>query len=315
MGGLKRTGKTSVLEVSEKMCFNSLRSSNISTSALFRMIDSVSPCLLIDEVDILASKKVRPELRSILLNGYKKGAFVFRAEQKGQRVEFGVEKYFTYSPKMICNITGIEKVLEDRTISIIMKRTKRKEYGERLLNIDDDIEFKKIRDLLYFSIFKFWKVVRDTYDLLETDEKLHSREWELWKPLLTMAKICGVYEESLENALKKSKEKFVEDVTEQMETQLVRSILKMVVEYRYYKIANIKKDFLQNFDFVPDWLNSQWIGYALKRLGFKDKRTVSGRREYNLDPKDVKDLAERLGIDVEEVMKEREIQETLGDSQ
>jgi hypothetical protein len=47
---------------------------------------------------------------------------------------------------------------------------------------------------------------------------------------------------------------------------------------------------------LPQWFNAKWMGRAFKRLGFKQKRRVSGKVEYHLIPEKVRDMADRLNV-------------------
>jgi hypothetical protein len=70
----KRSGKTRLLEVLELLCREPLPTANISDAALFRVIDSKQPSLLVDEVDAVFGKKSpREELRGMLNAGYRQG--------------------------------------------------------------------------------------------------------------------------------------------------------------------------------------------------------------------------------------------------
>ena len=66
---------------------------------------------------------------------------------------FIVEDYDLYSPKMLANISGIEDVLEDRCITIILKRTRNKEKGNREIDITD-YQWQEIRDKLYICLMQ-----------------------------------------------------------------------------------------------------------------------------------------------------------------
>ena len=49
------------------------------------------------------------------------------------------------------------------------------------------------------------------------------------------------------------------------------------------------------------WINSRWLGHALKRLGFKmdkqHKRRKENRVHYTFSRKDVLDLAKRMNVE------------------
>ena len=60
---------------------------------------------------------------------------------------------------------------------------------------------------------------------------------------------------------------------------------------------------LEAFDEEQKWITTRWIGNALRRLGFKDKRRVGTGYQYKLNRADVKDLAARLGVEPPEKTK------------
>ncbi len=291
--GTKRSGKTTVIDVMSKICFNAIQAGNVTTSSVFRIINSMRPTFLIDEQDALCSEQNKPELRQILLNGYKKGAKVIRSTQKGAKVDFSVEEFEIYCPKMIVNIAGLDDAIMDRAIWFTILRTKNKVFGDRSIKIESD-NWKDIRTLCYISMLLCWKLVKETYDNLENDTKLISRDWEKWKPILALAKLCGVYDEMKNFAEMKSQEHIIEDVSEQKDTLLIKCLFENVKENNYYKLSEIRMWFLQYFESEEKWLNSKWLGRALKRLKFLDKRTVAGKREYFLSVEKIKDLAERF---------------------
>jgi hypothetical protein len=134
-------------------------------------------------------------------------------------------------------------------------------------------------------------------------KELSSRDLELWRPLLHLAAFFDKYNPQLnlsEKIMKLAKEitseKQTENITETGEYILVQTLLKIVDEDRFYPLAEIKKEMAGAFDEVQSWLQTKWIGRALKRLGFKEKRRVGRGVEYRLTPNAVADLAQRLNI-------------------
>jgi predicted RNA binding protein YcfA (HicA-like mRNA interferase family) len=305
VGGLKRTGKTKILTVASFLCFNAIFTNNISTASLYRLTQSGRCTLLLDETEKLSSKERAEELRNLLLAGYKKGAPVYRTEKKsGERLT--PEAFHVYSPKIICNISGIEDVLEDRCIPIIMKRGKNRD----IINREPDgaeQAWIKIRDNLYMLYLQYALEfsVDSAHNAVSVAEvkELSSRDLELWRPLLHLAAFFDKYNPQLnlsEKIMKLAKEitseKQTENITETGEYILVQTLLKIVDEDRFYPLAEIKKEMAGAFDEVQSWLQTKWIGRALKRLGFKEKRRVGRGVEYRLTPNAVADLAQRLNI-------------------
>src|SRR5258708_7629337 len=64
----KRCGKTTLLSLLHELAHRAVASSNISPPAFFRVIEDLSPTLLIDEVDTFL--KGNDQLRGILNAGY-----------------------------------------------------------------------------------------------------------------------------------------------------------------------------------------------------------------------------------------------------
>jgi len=100
----------------------------------------------------------------------------------------------------------------------------------------------------------------------------------------------------LELAIENAKQRHTENITETGEAILVQILLRMVKGDNYYKVKNIKERMLGEFDDEQKWLTSRWVGSALRRLGFKEKRRVGTGYEYLLHVDDVKDLADRMQI-------------------
>jgi len=200
-GGIKRSGKTKALTVAYLMCFNAVFSCNISTASLFRLIQSGRCTVLMDETEGLNNPERKQDFRSLLLSGFKKGARVYRTE-KTSKERLVPEAFEVYSPKMIANIRGIEDVLEDRCIVIIMRRGK----NRAIINVEPDVDdpvWQKIRDQLHIFYLTNWEKIQSIYldfgEVSEVSEEVNilgikeniltARDWELWKPILTLAKV------------------------------------------------------------------------------------------------------------------------------
>jgi hypothetical protein len=300
--GLKRTGKTRTLTVASLVCFNAIFSNNISTSSLFRLIQSGRCTLLLDEAENLAIKERVQELRNLLLAGYKRGAKVWRTEKtRGERLV--PEQFEVYSPKMLANIQGFEDVLADRGITIIMKRCRNRNITDKEPK-ESDKSWQEIRDSLHMLYLQFASEVSAVSEVcVVEDANVSERELELWRPIFALAKFFDKYvpEENLvkemaEMAKAEAKEKQAENVTETPELLLVQTLMKTVEKEGFYKVKDIVSALTGMFDEDQKWLNTRWCGRALKRLGLvEDKRRVGSGVEVYLKPEKVKDAAERLG--------------------
>src|SRR5437867_2776091 len=83
--GPKGSGKTQALELLNHLCFKPLLSPDMSTAAIFQIIEAVHPTLLLDETDSIG--RVQNEnvhnLLQILNAGYRRGQSVVRGYSEG----------------------------------------------------------------------------------------------------------------------------------------------------------------------------------------------------------------------------------------
>ena len=190
-----------------------------------------------------------------------------------------------------------------------MKRGKSKQIlnSEPLVN---DPLWQEIRNSLYLLYLTYFSEVSELTELYEYSGKdIAERELELWKPIFILAKFfdstfphtsqgseSSLYSLMVEFARQKVREKQIENMTETGEYILVQTLLKIVNENRYYKVKEIKDSMATYFDEEQKWLTTAWVGRALRRLGFTEKRRVGTGYEYLIKKQTVQDLAERLGI-------------------
>lgn len=160
LNAVKRSGKTKCLNLTGCMSFNSLNALTMTPSSLFRIVDSTKATLLIDEMENL-NRKDTSDMRTLLLAGYKKGAEVPRVEEKKSTSglkSYGVPTFEVYSPKIMANISGIEDVLEDRCVSIILNRGTDKQKMNREVDIEESY-WQNIRDMCYNCLMLNSKLV------------------------------------------------------------------------------------------------------------------------------------------------------------
>jgi hypothetical protein len=191
----------------------------------------------------------------------------------------------------LANIGGIEDVLQDRCHEIIMPRG----LNPKLINTEvrlDDPLWEQTRDRLYQFYLAECSSVAQAYQLVceafvhafegsDMDDPISiairaagvsSRDLELWKPLFAM----GHFLDS-EDGWKYRGDLFSEG-----------SI--------FYQVKEVKEWLASWFDEEQKWLTTRWVGNALRRLGFAEKRRVGTGYEYRLIVHAVQDLGVRLGL-------------------
>jgi len=316
VGGTKRVGKTKLLTLAFLICFNAVFSTSIKTAGIFRTIQNSRACLLVDETEKLHSAERNPEFRSVVLSGFMRGAKAHRVEDQEGKARYTGE-FECFGPKVFANIQGIEDVMEDRCIPLILLRTLNSKIENTWPDLDDPLWFEIRRDLAAMFL-THWDASSTSYtsctSLLEK-EGITSREMLIWQPIMGIAKLLedhgvpGVVEEMLSLAKDVKNIRLIEDITENTDLALIEVLRELVVKDEFYTLNAIKKMLVESVGEpreirtkegvaiehdAPKWLNNEWIGRALNRLGFKEKRKRTGIKEYRLTPSSVKSVALRL---------------------
>lgn len=117
--GVKGTGKSTLLEAIEKVCYRGALSPSASTAAIFRMCQDWHVSLLLDE-----SRKKWSEdedLIAILNSRYRRGSRVFRVghDEDGNQI---IESYKVFGPTAIAGKRIPDDTLDSRCIRIPMER-------------------------------------------------------------------------------------------------------------------------------------------------------------------------------------------------
>jgi len=282
--GFKNTGKSKIMLLSSLMTFNAKITSGMTIPVMFRTIEQNRPTLYLDEFEIPSRKQETredQEFMGLLNNGYKKGLEVTRLEQEGKK--WVTRDFRVYCPKMIANISGLRGALTSRCVKVITQRAKPDdERGERYPNENDDI-WREVRNELYLLALARWQEVVYKYDAIEKrDYKISNRDWEIWKPIITIASLVS---EELEIKMIKFAEKKCEeerkeeDQSDSWEYKLVRAIAYLFMKDQYYYVSEIKAATDVYFDEAQQKPTSHWIGRTLRKFGIKDvKRDGVGTR-------------------------------------
>lgn len=165
----------------------------------------------------------------------------------------------------------------------------------------------------------------------EGSEYVAGRELELWKPIYTLAKFFAKYNNSnkikgmpfapsqgsqgslitqmIELSCILAKQRHIENTTEVGEENLIRCLLEMNLVNQlvnWVKIKDVKVLMGKRFEEGQDWLTTAWIGRALRRLGFTNKRRLGTGYEYDIPSVTLEDLRERMQIEKEGEVKKVE---------
>ncbi|MCL4551373.1 MAG: hypothetical protein M1495_22720 [Bacteroidetes bacterium] len=199
--GEKASGKTTLMEILQPIVFNGDLSSNSSAAVIYRDVDLNTPTLFIDEYEKQISKtgEVQKALLDVLKTGFGKAGAVKRCVGEGNIPQ----KFDSYSPKVIAGINEIDDVLADRTIKIRMVRKLKDSHVKRYTNSIKNLEEQQqLRDEQYFVGLENAYKMYELYESMNPDEDqdlihLSNRSFEIWCPLIVVAKVIDLSNHAL----------------------------------------------------------------------------------------------------------------------
>lgn len=179
----KRCGKSQLLDLIGRLARKPLPASNISASALFRVIEAHSPTLLIDEADSFFEGK--EELRGIINSGHSRSsAFVIRTVGD----DFEPKSFSTWGAKAISGIGKLADTLMDRSIVLELRRKLPSEKVARLRYAAPDLFPCLASKLARFS-HDGAEAIQNARPVLP--DNLNDRAQDNWEPLLAIADYAG----------------------------------------------------------------------------------------------------------------------------
>jgi len=137
INAMRGSGKSRLLKLIACLCRQGEITNNISEAVLFRSGKGSTLC--IDEFEGVGSKE-SSNLRELLNSAYKRGAKVKRMKKKKsiEGEDYIVEEFPIYFPIAMANIYGMEEVLGDRCITIILDKSHRPEIVKLIENYEEN---------------------------------------------------------------------------------------------------------------------------------------------------------------------------------
>ena len=300
--GPKGSGKTKTISLTAKLAFNMRVTSDISPSALFRVVEATRATLGIDEGERLSGGRdaLVINLRLLLNAGYKRGSPAIRIEGE----DFRVREFEVYAPKILASIRGLEDVLESRCILVTMLRTTTSKGNLTISEQGED--WAAVRHELYSLALTHHQPLRDIYEKDVSLRFLTNRDNELWLPLLSLAKlleeqgVAGLLDRVKAYALASTRRSEGSTLSD-WEQALLLALHELTESGEQCDLTTrvIRQEMGQFIDQEElEELRPQWIGYALKRLGFSDKTRCRGGNVYHIAARDVRELLDRYGVEV-----------------
>jgi putative DNA primase/helicase len=179
-------GKTQLLDMVSRLSCNPMVGSNITTAALFRCIDLMSPTLLVDEADTFIKKN--EEIQGLVNAGHTRtSAYVWRLV--GDTHE--PKQFSVWAPKAFAGI-NLPKHFSEATMSRgIVINMRRKLADESIIRIRRTN--KAVFEVLKSKLARFAQDYseRIRHAQIDLPDDLSDRDQDNWEPLLTIAQCAG----------------------------------------------------------------------------------------------------------------------------
>jgi len=324
---MKGSGKTRILNIVANLSKDGKLNLSVTKAGVFRSKGTY--CL--DEFEGIG-RKGNEDLKELINGAYKKGGTITRYDDVKKTPEG--EEFNIYRPVAMANIWGMENVLADRCISLILEKSSKKKITRLIENFDNDMEFEEIKgglmrltenisdELNYFGgVIDEWNVIArlDVLDVstLKTSKyqdllrKIHGiniegRDLELFFPLFIIADICG--KKVFEDVIKFSKKIIDQRRAQDREDNIDVQIYDFVSQYptkEFVFVSEFTREFKEFVGITDEWLNSRFLGRGLRRLNLVLGEKHTNKRSIRLDLKKAQEKI-KLFVEPEEIKSEFE---------
>lgn len=225
---------------------------------IYRSIDAIRPTLGIDEFT-----KVYEELMQLTRAIYKKGLLVPRMEKSRKSERMFLTFFETYTPLILGSTRELEPMVMSRAIVIHMRRSDDPNPDKR---DPEPWDFEDIRDRFYISRLTHAQDVDAAKKALDKEDVLKGREYEIWAPVLTIAKLIAeeTYKSLLELAEELSKQKYEGLYIEEKDVLLAISKLFTVN-------GQVTLDNVQVLNFYPKEVSDKLFELKAEQYGYTGK--------------------------------------------
>jgi hypothetical protein len=310
LNGGAGVGKTKTLSLIAHLAFNGKHiSSGSSPASIIRSIDLNGSTICIDEAE--GYSKVRDEdsqrVLTLLNSGYKRGGGDEKCEQDQRTKQWRSIFFDAYSPKALAGIRTLDPTLVTRCIPIVMVRSQSQEIKNREIDSRDE-NFADIRSMIYPCMLQSFSLIANTSEYIACAE-LSGRDWELWRPILTLAKLCDSSDElllqmrALASEIQKDKKDMDTAIPYFLNT-LILFLQEDTEEEKFFSTEELYTRLASHDEDTFGWLadpfkknaRAKWIGHELRKAdvvkGKAELRSVGGEkcRGYLLNRKHIEQL-------------------------
>jgi len=140
---MKGSGKSRMLGLLAHLSYNGKVIVDMTESVLFRTASTTA--FFIDELENI-NRKEKISLRLLLNSAYKQGTHIRR--MKKEKENYVVEEFVVFTPIAMANISGMDDVLEDRCVTIVLEKSFDPYVTSMIEDWDVDVDIKEVKSLL-----------------------------------------------------------------------------------------------------------------------------------------------------------------------
>ena len=177
-------GKSTLRDCVSLFCARAVRTDNMTTPVMFRLVSGHSPTILADECDKWLF--TNEELLGLVQSGHEKGGTVMRCEGDSNELR----KFGCYAPFVLAAIGALPSQLHSRSIGIRLKRARKEEIKKRLRFDFEHVEYETELNR------KLCRWITDNRERIQScdpklPEYLFNRIADNWRALFKIAQAAG----------------------------------------------------------------------------------------------------------------------------
>jgi hypothetical protein len=182
----KRSGKTRLVGLLERLVAKPISVSGITAAALLRIIEMHAPTLLLDEMDaaMKQSRELAEALRGLINSGFDRAGARFVMNVPTADGSFEPRQFSTWAPQVLSGIGSLPDTIRDRSIQIDMVRKRTGEKVKRLRRRDGADLHDLGRQSARWAIDNVEALRNSTPEI---PAGMDDRTADAWEPLLAIA--------------------------------------------------------------------------------------------------------------------------------
>jgi putative DNA primase/helicase len=250
----KGCGKTTLLDIVSHLVWRPLSTSNATVAAIFRVVASSRPTLLIDEADTFLPEN--EELRGILNSGHRRSGSVIRTIGDDHEPRM----FSTFCPCAIALIGRLPGTLADRSVSVELKRRRPDETVARFRHDRTEYLDQLARQAARWAADQAERIRGADPDI---PDGVLNRVEDNWRPLLAIAD--AAWREWSERARQACADGRTADDDESIRVTLLGDIKAIFAEKRVDRISS--GDLVEALSAIEGRPWGEWKGKPITKNG------------------------------------------------